>query len=62
MYDTNELRKEKLFNEVYDIPVLHYPKLLGLAMCKTPEDLAFNELRVSPSKILKQLTQGANKL
>jgi heterodisulfide reductase subunit B len=54
MYDTNELRKEKLFNEVYDIPVLHYPKLLGLAMCKTPEDLAFNELRVSPSKILKQ--------
>jgi heterodisulfide reductase subunit B len=61
MYDTNELRIEKLFNKVYDIPVLHYPQLLGLAMGMTPEELAFNELRVNPSKILKQLTQGANK-
>jgi heterodisulfide reductase subunit B len=50
MYDANELRIEKLFNEVYDIPVLHYPQLLGLAMGITPEDLAFNELLVNPSK------------
>jgi heterodisulfide reductase subunit B len=61
MYDGNELHIEKLFNEVYDITVLHYPQLLGKAMGITPEDLAFNELRVNPSKILKQLTQGANK-
>ena len=57
MYDTNELRIEKLFNETYGIPILHYPQLLGLAMGMKPEDLAFNELRVNTSKILKQLTQ-----
>ena len=60
MYDTNELRIEKMFNEAYGIPILHYPQLLGLAMGMTPEELAFNELRVNASKLLKQLNQGAN--
>ena len=55
MYDTNELRIEKMFNEVYGIPVLHYPQLLGLAMGLSPEELAFNELRVDCSKILSQV-------
>ena len=61
MYDTNELRIEKLFNETYGIPILHYPQLLGLAMGMTPEELAFSELRVSPSNILRQITQGDRK-
>jgi len=61
MYDTNELRIEKMFNETYGIPILHYPQLLGLAMGLTPEELAFNELRVNASKILKQVTEGVNK-
>lgn len=60
MYDTNELRIEKMFNETYGIPILHYPQLLGLAMGIAPEELAFSELRVNASKILKQVTQGAN--
>jgi heterodisulfide reductase subunit B len=55
MYDTNELRIEKLFNETYGIPVLHYPQLLGLALGLPAEELAFNELKVNPSNILKQL-------
>src|SRR3972149_9181624 len=59
MYDTNELRIEKMFNEAYGIPVLHYPQLLGLAMGMTPEELAFNEHRVDTSKIIKQVTEGA---
>jgi heterodisulfide reductase subunit B len=50
MYDTNELRIEKMFNEAYCIPVLHHPQLLGLAMGMTPEELVFNELRVDTSK------------
>jgi heterodisulfide reductase subunit B len=58
MYDTNELRIEKMFNETYRIPVLHYPQLLGLAMGIPPEELAFNELRVDVSKILKQVAEG----
>jgi heterodisulfide reductase subunit B len=59
MYDTNELRIEKMFNETYGIPVLHYPQLLGLAMGMSPEELAFNELRVDASRIIKQVQEGA---
>jgi heterodisulfide reductase subunit B len=58
MYDTNELRIEKMFNEAYGIPVLHYPQLLGLAMGISPAELAFNELRVDCSKILGQVCEG----
>ena len=31
MYDTNEVRIEKMFNEAYGVPILHYPQLLGLS-------------------------------
>jgi heterodisulfide reductase subunit B len=58
MYDTNELRIEKMFNEAYGIPVLHYPQLLGLAMGIPPEELGFSELRVDASKILKQVCEA----
>jgi len=58
MFDTNEVRIERMFNEAYGIPVLHYPQLLGLAMGMTPEELAFNELRVDTSKLLKQVAEG----
>jgi heterodisulfide reductase subunit B len=58
MYDTNEQRIEKMFNEVYGIPILHYPQLLGLAMGMSPNELAFNELRVDCSKILRQVCEG----
>jgi heterodisulfide reductase subunit B len=60
MYDTNELRIEKTFNEVYGIPILHYPQLLGLAIGLTPDELAFGELRVNPQKITN-LFEGAHK-
>ncbi|MCW4054304.1 MAG: CoB--CoM heterodisulfide reductase iron-sulfur subunit B family protein [Candidatus Bathyarchaeota archaeon] len=60
MFDTNELRIERMFNETYGIPVLHYPQLLGLAMGMTPEELAFNELRVDTSKILQTIKEGVN--
>lgn len=58
MFDTNELRIERMFEEKYGIPVVHYPQLLGLAMGMTPEELAFGDLRVDTSKILKQVIQG----
>ena len=62
MFDTNELRIEKMFNEVYGIPVLHYPQLLGLAMGMSPEELAFGELRVNASKLLKAVDLGERKV
>jgi len=58
MYDTNQTRIEKMYNETYGIPVLHYPQLLGLAIGIPPEELAFNELRVDASKIIKQVVEG----
>ena len=58
MYDTNELRIEKMFNEIYGIPVLHYPQLLGLAQGMKPEELALGELRVDVSKILAKVEGG----
>jgi heterodisulfide reductase subunit B len=60
MFDTNELRIERMFSETYGIPVLHYPQLLGLAMGMSPEELAFNELRVDTSKILQVIKEGVN--
>jgi len=52
MYDLNQQRIEKAFNEKFSIPVLHYPQLLGLAMGFSPEELAFKQLRVNASKIV----------
>jgi len=60
MYDTNELRIEKLYNETYNIPILHYPQLLGLALGLKPEELAFNDLRVNPKNLLEQITSQNN--
>lgn len=59
MFDTNEVRIERMYNEAYGVPILHYPQLLGLAMGMTPEELAFNELRVDTSKLLKRVNEGA---
>jgi heterodisulfide reductase subunit B len=61
MYDTNELRIAKMFNETYCIPVLHYPQLLGLAMGIPAEELAFNDLRVDAFQIIKQVAEVKNK-
>lgn len=58
MYDTNELRIEKMFSETYGIPIIHYPQLLGLALGLPPEELAFNELRVNASKLLANINSS----
>jgi heterodisulfide reductase subunit B len=52
MYDLNQSRIERTFNEKFSIPVLHYTQLLGLAMGFNPDELAFEQLRVNASKIL----------
>jgi len=55
MYDLNQPRVERLFNEDFGIPVLHYPQLLGLAMGMDPDELALKDLRVDASKIVREL-------
>jgi len=55
MFDLNQPRIEKAFNETFGIPALHYPQLLGLAMGIDPEELALKDLRVDASKIVSVL-------
>jgi heterodisulfide reductase subunit B len=55
MFDTNQPRIERTFNENFKIPVLHYPQLLGLAMGFSPEELELKELRVDPTQIVLQI-------
>ena len=53
MYDINQPIIERAFNESFNIPVLHYPELLALAMGIDPDELALNEHRIDTSKILQ---------
>ncbi len=53
MFDMQQTRIERAFGETFNLPVLHYTQLLGLAMGLTPEELALKELRVDPTRILE---------
>jgi len=55
MYDFNQPRIERKFNEKIGMPVLHYTQLLGLAMGFKPEELGLNRLRVKPVDLLSRL-------
>jgi len=55
MFDVNQSRIERAFNESYNLPVLHFTQLLGLAMGMSPDELAIKELRVDSSKLLQAL-------
>lgn len=55
MYDSNQVKVERTFGETYGIPVLHYTQLLGLAMGISADELGFDDLRVSPAKILSKI-------
>jgi len=57
MYDLNQPRIERTFNEEFGMPVLHYTQLLGLAMGLAPEELALNELRVKATELLSQIQE-----
>ena len=58
MYDFNQPRIERKFNEKFGIPVLHYTQLLGLAMGFQPEELGLNQLRVKPVDLLSHLQKS----
>ena len=58
MYDFNQPRIERRFNEKISIPVLHYTQLLGLAMGFQPEELGLNQLRVKPVDLLSHLQKS----
>ncbi|MFP3985303.1 MAG: CoB--CoM heterodisulfide reductase iron-sulfur subunit B family protein [Candidatus Bathyarchaeia archaeon] len=55
MFDTNQPRIERMFNEDFKIPILHYPQLLGLALGLSTEELALKELRVDPTPAITRI-------
>ena len=54
-FDLNQVRIEEEYSEEYQIPVLHYTQLLGLAQGLTPDDLGLYENRVPVDDILSML-------
>lgn len=56
-----ELTAQACLQEKYNIPVLHYTQLLGLAQGFSPEELGLNENRVPVDKILDLLYASDHK-
>jgi heterodisulfide reductase subunit B len=54
-FDLNQLVLQDDYNSTYQIPVLHYPQLLGLAQGISPDELGFDENRIPVDDILETL-------
>jgi len=50
MYETNQRTIERRFGASYQLPVLYYPQLLGLALGFTPAELGFRLNRIRGKK------------
>lgn len=55
MYDRNQRAIERKLNASYNIPVLLFPQLLGLAMGLNEEELGLKSNRVSTSELLSKI-------
>ncbi len=55
MYESNQKKIEKEFETQYDLPVLYYPQILGLAMGMDPKDLGIQMNRVRPKALMEKL-------
>ncbi|MHA1348577.1 MAG: CoB--CoM heterodisulfide reductase subunit B [Candidatus Odinarchaeia archaeon] len=54
-FDIGQLQVNRLFNESFKIPVLHYSQLLGLAMGYSAEELGIGLNRVKANQILEKI-------
>jgi heterodisulfide reductase subunit B len=55
MYEDNQKKIESKFNVEYDLPVLYYPQVLGLALGIDPKQLGFLLNKVKTTKILEKI-------
>ena len=53
--DIGQIQVKSKFNEVYDMPVLHYSELLALALGVDPEELALRTHKIKADKILEKI-------
>lgn len=56
MYDRNQRVVERRFNVAYNMPVLYYTQVLGLALGLDPMSLGFDLNRVKTSDLLSKLS------
>jgi heterodisulfide reductase subunit B len=55
MYDDSQRRIERTFGAEYNIPVLYYPQILGLAVGLDPKEVGLDMNRVNTSALLAKL-------
>ncbi|HID92591.1 MAG TPA: CoB--CoM heterodisulfide reductase subunit B [bacterium (Candidatus Stahlbacteria)] len=57
MYDDNQRKIGEKFNTDFDIPIMYYPQILGLALGFDPRDLGFRINKVRVDKLFAKLEQ-----
>ena len=55
MYEGNQKKIERQSETEFNLPVLYYPQVLGLALGIPPDELGFRMNRVKPRQILSRL-------
>ncbi len=55
MYDDSQRKIESMFDTSYNLPVLFYPQLLGLAMGFEPREIGLNMNRVKTTELIAQV-------
>jgi heterodisulfide reductase subunit B len=53
--DIGQLQVKSKFNEVYNLPILHYSELIALALGVDPEELAFRSHKVKTDKVIEKI-------
>jgi heterodisulfide reductase subunit B len=53
--DIGQLQVKSKFNEVYDMPIIHYSELLALALGVAPEELALRSHKVKTDKVIEKI-------
>jgi heterodisulfide reductase subunit B len=57
--DIYQPKVNSLFGTKFDIPVIYFTQLIGLAMGKSPKELGLDRLAVKMTRPMKQILQGA---
>ncbi len=55
MYEANQRKIEQSFNATYELPILYFPQILGLAFGFDRRDLGFQFNTVKPDKVLNKI-------
>jgi heterodisulfide reductase subunit B len=53
--DIGQIQVKGKFQEVYDLPILHYSELLALALGVAPEELALRSHKIKADKVLEKI-------